>query len=237
MKSPLISCVVPVFNGERYLKETLDSILAQTYQPVEILVVDDGSTDDTAGLVSRYGQRVRYLWQANAGEAAARNLGLTAAHGEFVAFLDADDLWHSQKLERQMSRFQEPAPIDLCFTQYENFWVPELAEEELKYRGKTISQSQSSWSISTLLMRRAGFERFGKFSTAAYWPPESENLIWFLHAVEQGAVVEVMPDILMSRRLHSTNQSRKQTLEAFFPILKEWRDYQRRRCTATLSKP
>ncbi len=237
MKLPLISCIVPVFNGERYLKETLDSILAQTFQPVEILVADDGSTDNTAGLVSRYGQRVRHLWQANAGEAAARNLGLTAARGEFVAFLDADDLWYPQKLERQMSRFQEPAPIDLCFTRYENFWVPELAEEELRHRGKMLSQPQSSWSISTLLIRRAGFERFGKFGTAAYWPPESENLIWFLHAVEQGAVVEVMPDILMSRRLHSTNQSRKQTLETFFPILKEWRDYQRRRHTAALSKP
>jgi glycosyltransferase involved in cell wall biosynthesis len=71
MKSPLISCVIPVFNGERYLGETLDSILAQTYQPPEILVADDGSTDGTAALVAGYGQRVRYLWQANAGEAAA----------------------------------------------------------------------------------------------------------------------------------------------------------------------
>jgi hypothetical protein len=92
-----------------------------------------------------------------------------------------------------------------------------------------MSQPQSSWSISTLLMRRAAFEKFGKFSTAGSWPPESENLIWFLHAAEQGALIQVLPDILMSRRLHSSNQSRKQTLEAFFPILKEWRDYQRRR--------
>lgn len=231
VKSPLISCIVPVFNGERYLGETLDSILAQTYQPVEILLADDGSTDGTAALVARYGQRVHYLWQTNAGEAAARNLGLTAVHGEFVAFLDADDLWHPQKLERQMSRFQEPAPIDLCFTRYKNFWVSELAEEELRYRGQMLSQPQSAWSISTLLARRAAFERFGKFSTAGKWPPESENTIWFLHAAEQGALIEVMPDVLMSRRFHSSNQSRKKTVETFLPILKEWRDYKRRRRT------
>jgi len=229
MKSPLISCIVPVFNGERYLGETLDSILAQTYRSLEILIADDGSTDGTAALVARYGQRVHYLRQTNSGEAKARNLGLTAAHGDFVAFVDADDLWHPQKLERQMSRFQEPAPIDLCFTRYKNFWMPELAEEELRYRGQMLSQPQSAWSISTLLARRTAFERFGKFSIAAPWPPESENTIWFLHAVEQGAVVEVLPDILMSRRFHSSNQSRKKTVETFLPILKEWRDYQRRR--------
>jgi glycosyltransferase involved in cell wall biosynthesis len=232
VKSPLISCIVPVFNGERYLGETLDSILAQTYQPLEILVVDDGSTDGTGALVAQYGRRLRHLWQTNAGEAAARNLGLAAAQGEFVAFVDADDLWQPEKLQRQMARFQEPAPIDLCFTQYKNFWVHELAEEESKYRGQMLSQPQSAWSISTLLARLAAFERFGKFSTAGKWPPESENTIWFLHAAEQGALIEVMPEVLMSRRFHPSNQSRKKTVETFLPILKEWRDYQRRRLTS-----
>ena len=226
---PLISCVVPVFNGERYLGETLDSILAQTYQPLEIIVADDGSTDGTASVVGRYGEQVRYLRQANAGEAAARNLGLSGASGEFVAFLDADDLWQPEKLERQMSRFQNPPQIDLCFTRYNNFWVPELAEEEQRYKGQTLAQPQSAWSISTLLARRSAFERFGKFSNDGSWPPESENLIWFLHAAERGAVIEVMPDIMMLRRLHAANQSRSQALDCFFPILKEWRNYQRRR--------
>src|SRR2546426_10667200 len=98
MKESLISCIVPVFNGERYLHETLNSILAQTYRPLEIIVADDGSTDGTRTIVASYGQQVRYLWQLNAGPAAARNLGLTAAKGEFIAFLDADDLWHPEKL-------------------------------------------------------------------------------------------------------------------------------------------
>src|SRR5688572_13312922 len=100
---PLISCVVPVFNGERYLSETLESIFAQSYRPLEVIVADDGSTDRTPDTVAGYGDRIRYLKQENAGASAARNLGLEAARGEFIAFLDADDLWHAEKLQRQMA--------------------------------------------------------------------------------------------------------------------------------------
>jgi len=98
--SSLISCIVPVFNGERYVSEALDSILAQTYRPLEIIVADDGSIDGTAAVVASYGEQVIYLRQANA-EPAARNLGLSAARGEFVAFLDAVDLWHPEKLAHE----------------------------------------------------------------------------------------------------------------------------------------
>ena len=229
MKSPLISCVVPVFNGERYLGETLDSILAQTYQPLEIIVVDDGSTDRTARVANNYGQRIRYMWQTNAGEAAARNRGLRAVHGEFVAFLDADDLWHSEKLERQISRFRERPEIALCFTWFRNFWVPEFAEEEKRYEGSPLSQSQSGWSTSTLLARAAVFEKFGDFLDNGALTPGSESMIWFLRAQDGGAITEVLPEVLMYRRLHRTNVSRNNSLDPFFSILKEWRDYQRRR--------
>ena len=102
---PLISCIVPVYNGELYLRDALDSILAQTYQPLDILVVDDGSTDRTVQLVASYGEQIRYRWQPNAGPAAARNSGLRLTQAEFVAFLDADDVWHPSKLARQMQAF------------------------------------------------------------------------------------------------------------------------------------
>ncbi len=116
MNSPLISCIVPVFNGERYLREALDSIFAQTYRPLEILVADDGSTDRTPYIAAAFGNRLRYLRQDNQGPAAARNLGIRAATGEFIAFLDADDVWHPEKLERQMARFQVRPELDYCVT-------------------------------------------------------------------------------------------------------------------------
>ena len=126
----LISCIVPVYNGERYLKEALDSILTQSYRPLEIIVVDDGSTDGTAEVVAGYGERVRYVWQSNAGPWIARNLGLSATQGEFISFLDADDLWHAEKLARQMARFEARPELDLCVTHLQNFWIPELEGEE-----------------------------------------------------------------------------------------------------------
>jgi glycosyltransferase involved in cell wall biosynthesis len=121
----LISCIVPVFNGERYLGEAIDSILAQTYRPVEIIVVDDGSTDGTAAVAARYGDRIRYVRQNNGGAPTARNLGLSVAMGEFVAFLDSDDLWHPEKLQRQMACFEARADLDLCVTHLQRFWVPQ----------------------------------------------------------------------------------------------------------------
>jgi glycosyltransferase involved in cell wall biosynthesis len=222
-----ISCIVPVFNGERYLQEALESIFKQTYGPLEVIVVDDGSTDGTAALAAGYGGRIRYLWQANAGEAAARNRGLSAAQGEFVAFLDADDLWHPEKLARQMARLRERPEIDLCFTSYQNFWTPELAEEAQRYQGHYLSQPLSAYCICTLLTRRTVFTKFGDFATTNH-PGGSANQVWFLRAAARGAVIEIWPEVLTYRRLHSANLSRTNTLEGFFPILRAWRDYQRR---------
>jgi glycosyltransferase involved in cell wall biosynthesis len=229
MKESLISSIVPAYNGERYLRETLDSILRQTYRPLEIIVVDDGSNDGTGRVVAEYGERVRYVLQTNAGETAARNRGLAVAQGEFVAFLDADDLWHPEKLVRQMARFQERPEIDLCFTRFQNFWVPELAEEEERYKQHPLSQPFGGYTICTLLARSIAFERFGIFTDDGSRTPQ--NMIWFLHASEQGAAIEVLPEVLMYRRLHSNNRSRQLGLDVYFPILKSWRDYQRRQKT------
>src|SRR5690349_1953676 len=126
MKLPLISCIIPVFNGERYLAEAIESILKQSYRPLEIIISDDGSADRTAAVANGFSDHVRYIWQPNAGQAAARNTGLASSHGEFVAFLDADDLWHREKLERQMGRFRARPELDYCLAHVQNFWIPEL---------------------------------------------------------------------------------------------------------------
>jgi glycosyltransferase involved in cell wall biosynthesis len=229
MDAPLISCIVPVYNGERYIGEALHSILEQTYHPTEIIVADDGSTDGTAKVAEAFGNRVKYVHQTNQGYPEAKNLGLNEARGEFIAFLDADDLWHPVKLERQMARFAEPAPIDLCFTRFKNFWMPELAEEERFYQRQPLCQPQSAWSISTLLTRRAVFDRFGDFHDGTRG---IENMTWFLRAAGQGAVIEVLSDILMDRRFNVesfTRRGKAVLFDNFLPILKEWKDYQRRK--------
>ncbi len=107
MSQPLVSVVIPAYNAERTIRVTLDSVLGQTVDDVEVIVVDDGSSDGTAGLVRAVpDERVRVLTQRNAGHAAARNTGIGDARGQFVAVVDADDLWVPQKLERQLEYFR-----------------------------------------------------------------------------------------------------------------------------------
>src|SRR5262249_59293001 len=100
-ESPTISVVIPCYNGARFLRETLASVLAQTLPPLEVLVIDDGSTDDSGAVAESFGPPVRVIRQPNQGESVARNRGIEEAKGEWVGFLDADDLWNPDKLERQ----------------------------------------------------------------------------------------------------------------------------------------
>ena len=204
MKSSSISCIIPVFNGERYLPEAVESALSQTCPPFEIIIADDGSTDGTAEIAARYGARVRYVKQENSGAAAARNLGLRAARGEFIAFLDADDLWHVEKLARQMARFQQRPELDLCIAHLQNFWIPELATEKSRFEGHRLAEVLPGYVTSTLLARRQLFERIGEFNAGLRL---GDGTDWFLRAAEHGAVMELLPDVLLYRRMHEHNIS------------------------------
>ena len=180
-------------------------------------------------MVASYGERVRYLRQLNAGPAAARNLGVSVARGEYVAFLDADDLWHPEKLMKQVAQLEKLPEIDFCFTRFQLFWSLELADEERRYQRHPLSKPQSSWSICTVLMRRTVFEKFGNFPTGSR---HVENLPWFFRAKSQGALSEMLPDTLMYRRIHPDNHSKKagpQFFDSFLPALKEWLNLQRQR--------
>ena len=206
MTAPHISCIIPVFNGEKYLGEAIESILKQTYPFLEIVVADDGSTDGTAAVVSSYGSRIRYVRQSNAGPAMARNLGLSAARGDYLAFLDADDLWHPAKLERQVACFQHRCELELCVTHVQNFWVPELKDEADRFRDHRLTRPLPGYVTQTLLARRALFERVGPFNVALRHGDAQD---WFLRAAEGEAVMSLLPDVLVYRRLHRANFSRQ----------------------------
>jgi len=111
-----ISVVIPAFNAAPWIREAIGSALAQTIAPLEVIVVDDGSTDETATLLAAYGTRIRTITQPNQGVAAARNAGIAAACGEWIAFLDADDVWDRRKLELQLQALQSDSSIGLFGT-------------------------------------------------------------------------------------------------------------------------
>ena len=162
---PRVSCIVPVYNGEAFLRETLDSIVAQTHRELDVIVVDDGSTDGTRDLVAQYEAPLRYVWQANAGPSTARNTGLRAAQGEYVAFLDADDLWHPGKLARQVALLEERPAVGACVTLIQNFWDDALRDEHESLRGHPREQPMAGYTSVTLLARRSVFEVIGGFDT------------------------------------------------------------------------
>jgi glycosyltransferase involved in cell wall biosynthesis len=155
--------------------------------------------------VGNYGTQVRYLHQENAGPAAARNVGLTRAEGEFIAFLDADDMWHPEKLVRQMAQLNTRQELELCAAHLQNFWIPELSDEAESFRNHYLSRPVPGYGPPALLARRALFDKVGVFDAALRL---SEDTDWFLRAVEKGVVMEILPDVLVYRRWHRTNISR-----------------------------
>jgi glycosyltransferase involved in cell wall biosynthesis len=217
VSAPTVSCLIPARNAERYLAEAIASALAQTHPVHEIVVVDDGSTDATATVASAYGPPVRVIRQPPLSIAAGRNAGLRAARGEFIAFLDADDVWYPEKLERQLARFRERPGTDLSTTRFQNFWDPELRDEAERYAGHPLAEPMSGYLPSVLVARRALFERVGGLDERIRQGADS---CWFAHALERGAVLDELAEVLVRRRLHRTNDSRRPGPERFAQFLR-----------------
>ena len=203
MTAPLISCIIPVHNGAPYLDATLASVFGQTHRPLEVIVVDDGSTDASADIARRYD--VRLVQQARRGQGGARNAGIAGASADYLAFLDADDLWRPEKLTRQLARFQARPELDISVTLIQNFWEPELADEALRLSSHPRSGPLPGYSGSTLVIRRRTLQIFGTFDPTH---PHTAITAWFVNARERGAVDELLPEVLVDRRLHRSGISR-----------------------------
>lgn len=206
MSAPTVSCIVPVFNGERHLADALQSVLDQTRPASEILAIDDGSTDGSPDVIARYHGRVRYLRQERGGPASARNRGVSIATGEFLAFIDQDDLWHPEKLERQLACFAENPRLELCFAHVERFWEPELQAEQNASRDHDRGGRVPGYSTPTLLARRSAFERVGPLNAELLFGDATD---WTLRAIDGGLEMRLLPDTLLYHRMHGANLTRR----------------------------
>jgi glycosyltransferase involved in cell wall biosynthesis len=199
--TPLVSVVIPVFNGARFLAEAIDSVLAQTYPNVEIVVVDDGSTDRTPQIIASY-PAVRVLRQENAGQAAARNRGIAAATGEYVAFLDADDVMLPERLERQVAYLGE-RPQHACVLGRQRIAV-EPGVEPPEWVGMAGENSEASDLVQPMsaLVRRSALERIGPFDSSFRY---SEDVDWLFRAQDGDVGVGILDDVVVVRRIHGAN--------------------------------
>lgn len=200
-----VSHVIPVFNGETTIAEAIESVLGQTLPPRELIVVDDGSIDGTRNEVGRFRDRIVYRRQENAGVSAARNHGLRIAKGDWLAFLDADDRVHPDKLALQLAAARRRPELELCDGHARYFWSEELSDEQResdrRYRHDFWKRAAPG-HIDTWLARRDLFERFGFFDENLDY---SEDTDWYLRVRDGGAILETLPEILAYRRLHRGN--------------------------------
>ena len=202
----LVSCIVPVYNAAQYLATALGSILGQTHPAIEVIVADDGSTDTTRAIAERHGPRVRWVSQPTAGPAATRNLGLRASRGELVAFLDADDRWHPEKLACQVARLTARPAIDVSLTHVQLFWDDHECEEARRYRDHPRAGGVPGFATTTLLARRRAFDIVGLLDAGLWF---ADSVDWFLRARERGLVLEVLPAVLAYHRMHARNLTRR----------------------------
>jgi glycosyltransferase involved in cell wall biosynthesis len=202
--SETVSCIVPVYNGARFLAEALNSILAQTLPPAQIIVVDDGSTDGTAEVAAAFASRIEYVKQPNAGPGSARNRGIGMAGGSFLSFLDADDLWHPEKLERQLRALDSNPAAGISLTYVQNFWTEELAHERERLKDHAFSKPTLGYVCQCLLARRSVFDLVGRFDETKRI---GEDTDWFLRARFAGVANENLTDVLVQRRIHGGNIS------------------------------
>jgi glycosyltransferase involved in cell wall biosynthesis len=200
--SPLVSVIVPVHGGERFLAEALDSVEAQTHRPLETIVIDDGSPDSSAEIAAARDE-VRLLRQRQMGVPAARNAGLAIAEGELIAFLDQDDVWHPRKLERQLALLRARPDVDIVFTKMEVVLMAGTPRP-VWCRPEWLQVPPPAFIPSAWLVRRSAFERIGVFDTSFSSGCDTD---WLARAGEAGLRNETLDDPLVRWRVHGANGS------------------------------
>lgn len=206
---PLISVIMPCYNAESFLSEAIDSVLRQTYPNVEVIIVDDGSTDGSRKILSAYGDRVKLLTQENQGPYLARNHGLKNALGEYVAFLDADDWWSPDCLSKLYKALNNHPDCALAYCGWQKVgaldrgthpFVPKNYEQADK--AELLLMGGSPWPIHAALVRRVAIEQIGGFREDLSTSLDYE--LWL--RLSAANPVTLVPEVLAFYRFHGEGQ-------------------------------
>jgi glycosyltransferase involved in cell wall biosynthesis len=210
MADPLVSVIIPARNAARYLREAIDSALAQTYHPVEIICINDGSTDATGSILSGYGDRIRVIENTKpTGVSAARNRGIAIAKGEWIAFLDADDIWDSDKLAVQLK--DEETGADVIHSDFRKIDVNGDVMVKSAWNGKQKKAqlfrdllSGNRLLLSSVVVKKSALNSVGLFDTAfSHW----EDYELWVRLAATGHHLCYVDRVLVSYRLHGNNAS------------------------------
>jgi glycosyltransferase involved in cell wall biosynthesis len=195
MKTHLVSAIMAVRNGERFLDSALESLLAQDYERFEIIVCDDGSTDRTPEILASY-EQLRVIRQDNFGPAAARNAAVAAAQGEFIAFFDSDDLWPQNRISLQAQYLASHPKVGCVLGRQE--WIdppPWLTRD-------SVYGDLDGIPILSAMLRHCAFEEAGGFDTSF---THSEDMDLMFRLRERQIRIEILSDVILYRRFHGGN--------------------------------
>jgi glycosyltransferase involved in cell wall biosynthesis len=226
MPQPLISVMIGVYNAERYLAEAIESVFAQSYRPLELIVVDDGSDDGSGDVARGYGDGLTYAHQANAGNGSARNHAVRLASGELFAFLDADDRFLPEKLEHQFAALEADLDLDMVFGYVREFVSPELTDTERASVRPPAAEPMPWPAPNLMLIRRESFAGVGPFSEDV---KVGVTVDWYARAKEAGLRGAVLPEVVLERRLHLTNNGLRErdSRQQYLHVLKASLDRRR----------
>jgi glycosyltransferase involved in cell wall biosynthesis len=205
-KAPLISVIIPVYNGARFLPEAIANILGQNYPNLEIIVVDDGSTDDIDAVVEALPIDVRYFKQENAGAAAARNRGIKDASAELIAFLDVDDLWPANLLGLLVETLKHNPQCEVV-RGFAQLMAPNEETGRFEYIGNP--KESFPYYIGAGLYRRSAFHKVGLFDADLKF---AEDADWFTRAREKRLKIEQLEQVTLLVRRHDDNMTRGKSL-------------------------
>lgn len=209
-----VSVIIPAYNAEKYIAETIESVLRQSYQDYEIIVVDDGSTDKTRSILESYTDRVRYFYKENGGPASARNLGIKHARGEYIALLDADDIWLPQKLEKQIEVFEKSPDIGLVHSGSIVFDDKNINPERIRFKDERYCSGDvfpylficNFIGNSTVVLRKTCFDAVGLFDESPGFFGTEDYDMWL--RISYRYAVEFIPTPLIKYREHANQISR-----------------------------
>lgn len=196
----LISVIVPVFNARAYLADALGCIRLQDYDPLEIIVVDDGSTDGSGDVAADFGGGVNCVRQHNQGVAAARNHGLRLASGDIIAFLDADDLWPPETLKLLATYLADHAETEALMGRVQ--YMRRVANAEGKFIFETFADPCLALNLGAGLYRRSVFDKVGPFDSALYI---GEDIDWFMRVRERMIALTFLSQVTLLYRRHDSN--------------------------------
>lgn len=200
--NPMVSIIMVTYNRENFIKDAIDSIKRQTFRDYEIIVVDDGSTDNTKEIVEQYAE-VRYIYQEHSGISKARNTAVKAARGKWIATLDSDDLWKEEKLQKQVDYVRVHPGCRIVYTAFSNF--TDIPVDELDERQKDLLQKIHKWYLPSALIDATLFDEIGLYDEAK---SGVEDIDWGFRLKFSGVNIEhCVYEILYLRRVHCSNIS------------------------------